>query len=356
MATWKTRYGWRARVQHQGETITAPGCFKYKAEAQRWVRDTKAKLKERVNTFALLSLVDSYLDQVKLDKSLKTYQEKVGSLKRLYNHVGDIDPRDVTPVHIADLINQRAKDVSRNAANKDRKNIKTFFRWLTEFHNILHDPTAPIRPKPHERKARRLIPLEDIYKVIMAAPWPEQAMMECYWHTGARRGEILRLTWEHVNLEQGWIRLGTRKTRTGEMSYQRLPVNNDLRAVLERLWRDRDKSTPYLFPAYYLPDENGNNSTGEQRAHRLLVGIYKVDRKTGKSYRKGGLCQKAGVEPFGFHDIRHTVATYLNDVGKVPLKNVHASCGTATRPLPKYIPKELIPTWPPRWPALSGER
>ena len=34
------------------------------------------------------------------------------------------------------------------------------------------------------------------------------------------------------------------------------------------------------------------------------------------------LCNDAKVERFGFHDIRHTVAKYLNDLQKVNLKKV----------------------------------
>lgn len=34
------------------------------------------------------------------------------------------------------------------------------------------------------------------------------------------------------------------------------------------------------------------------------------------------LCTLAKVEPFGYHDIRHTVAKYLNDLQKVNLKKV----------------------------------
>ena len=44
---------------------------------------------------------------------------------------------------------------------------------------------------------------------------------------------------------------------------------------------------------------------------------YNERRKTLNS-----LCKKAGVEPFGYHDIRHTVAKYLNDIQKVGLKKV----------------------------------
>jgi integrase len=34
------------------------------------------------------------------------------------------------------------------------------------------------------------------------------------------------------------------------------------------------------------------------------------------------LCRYAGVEPFGYHDISHTVAKYFNDLQKVGLKKV----------------------------------
>ena len=44
---------------------------------------------------------------------------------------------------------------------------------------------------------------------------------------------------------------------------------------------------------------------------------YEERRKTLKS-----LCEKAVVEPYGYHDIRHTVAKYLNDIQKVGLKKV----------------------------------
>jgi len=34
------------------------------------------------------------------------------------------------------------------------------------------------------------------------------------------------------------------------------------------------------------------------------------------------LCKEAEVDVFGYHDIRHTVAKYLNDIQKVGLKKV----------------------------------
>ena len=105
------------------------------------------------------------------------------------------------------------------------------------------------------------------------------------------------------------------------MQYDRMWINDDLLSLLEQLWRQRDKASPYLFPSYYQPDDRGDNLRGEQRAHRLLVG-YRRKKMDGTYSKKGGLCRRAEVEPFGFHDIRHTAAKYLNDLQKVGIKKL----------------------------------
>ena len=306
MPIWKTKYGWRTRVEVNGQKHYGP-TFKYKAQAQEWCQEEKAHQKslEPSNT-SILSLADRYLDDVQANQTYKTYMEKRGALQRLVSAVGDVEPGQVTPIQVAELLNQRAR-VSNNASNKDRKNIKAFYSWLRDYYGLMHDPTAPIKKKAYTKKARRLIPVADIFRIIMAAPMPEKALMACYWHTLARKGEILRLSWaDDVNLEQRWIRLGTRKTRDGSMDYESLWINDDLYGVLAELWRKKDLSSPYLFPTYYQPDETGNNWKGEQRADRLL--------------RR--LCQEAEVERFGFHDIRHSAAKYLADMQKVGSRRV----------------------------------
>lgn len=328
MPIWKTPYGWRTRVEVAGEKIYGP-TFKYKGDAQAWCKEEKERQKEAPPSLAisgLLSLVELHLDEVQVKLSSKTYYEKRGSLERFLSSVGDVQPTAVTPEMVSKLLLERAKDASSNASNKDRKNIKAFYRWLQDYHAILYDPTAPVRPIPHQRKARRVVPIADILAVIMAAPMPERALIGAYWHTGARRGEVLRWAWaEDISLADRWVRLGTKKTRNGSMSYERLWMNDDLYRLLADLWTQRDKSSPYLFPFYFQPDDKENNWKGEQRAHRLLVGhtkCWKTTKGERREKRYPGLCEKAGVELFGFHDIRHSVASYLNDVHKVGIKRV----------------------------------
>jgi integrase len=124
-------------------------------------------------------------------------------------------------------------------------------------------------------------------------------------HTGARKGEVLRWTWaDDVNFEERWVRLGTRKNRSGEMSYEKLWMNDDLFNLLIRQWKNRHPKSPYVFCHM--------NPKSKLYGQRFVAG-WKMLKK---------ICKDAKVEEFGYHDIRHSVAKYLNDLHKIGLKQV----------------------------------
>ncbi len=88
------------------------------------------------------------------------------------------------------------------------------------------------------------------------------------------------------------------------MIYEKLWMNNDLYKLLMWQWKNRHPSSRYVF-CHMNPK---NKFYGQP---------YKTRRKLLAS-----LSKSAKVEPFGYHDIRHTVAKYLNDLQKVHLKIV----------------------------------
>ena len=170
---------------------------------------------------------------------------------------------------------------------------------------IMYDPTAPIKKKAHEKKARRLIPIADILKVMMAAKGQDRVFMGTYWHTGGRKSEIMRLTWaDDINFEERWVRLGTRKSKSRQMTYEKLWMKDDLYNLLQWQWKHRHPTSPYVF--CHMNPKAGNYGQRFVSRHKLLK----------------NLCKTAEVEAFGYHDIRHTVAKYLNDLQKVGLKKV----------------------------------
>lgn len=306
------KWGWRAEFTLKGKRHHAKGFFKYKDEARQWVKDEKElqktihqRLFSNVNDLSLWALAQIYLQECKINHSKKTFDEKQYCLKRFYKVVGDIDVTYVTPPMVLDFINKRALSMSNNAANKDRKNLKAFYSWLQQIFGIMYDPTAPIKKKPHTKRARRLIPISDIYKVMLVASGHDRVLIESCWHTGARIGEILRLTWaDDINFEERWVRLGTRKNRTGDMVYEKLWMNDDLYKLLMWQWNNRHPVSPYVF-CHMNPKS------------KFYGQPYKARRKLIKN-----LCKNAKVEAFRYHDIRHTVAKYLNDLQKVHLKKV----------------------------------
>jgi integrase len=85
-------------------------------------------------------------------------------------------------------------------------------------------------PRALQAKAPQYTPpQEDILKLLMAATREERIFLNCYLQTGARRSEIFRWTWvDDINFERREVRLGTRKTRDGSMSYETLPMSGEL--------------------------------------------------------------------------------------------------------------------------------
>ena len=69
-----------------------------------------------------------------------------------------------------------------------------------------------------------------------------------YWHIGARKSEVLRWTWAgDINFEERWVRSGTRKNRTSEITYEKLWINDDLYKLLKWQWDHRHPTSPFVF-------------------------------------------------------------------------------------------------------------
>ena len=111
-------------------------------------------------------------------------------------------------------------------------------------------------------------------------------------NTGCRRGEILGLTWDRVDLTHGFIHLVETKTD----KRREIPINADVRAVLKGIVKKRNSQYVFVNPVATI-DENGKLRNG---------GRY-TDVK--KSFATA--CQKIGIMDFHFHDLRHTFASQL---------------------------------------------
>ena len=145
-------------------------------------------------------------------------------------------------------------------------------------------------------RLRYLADHEEADRLIQTCRGSFRSLVITALHTGMRRGEILSLSWDQVNMVQGVIRLT--HTKNGEA--REIPINETVRSVLAGLRTRID--VPWVFH-----DDAGNK--------------FKDTRKHFES-----ACKRIGLTDFHFHDLRHTFASWLVMAG-VPLATVSELLG-----------------------------
>jgi integrase len=160
--------------------------------------------------------------------------------------------------------------------------------WSVILVNPLHGVRALSVPPPSERfldldEEKRLLAACDGVRSRYLRPAVVLAL-----NTGMRRGELLSLEWQRVDLIHGRIRILKAKTKSSERS---IPLNGTSYALLSEL--AQNKKSLLVFPS--------NRKVGE-RFLDLKKGFKKAVRL-------------AGIAPIRFHDLRHTFATRLVQAG-----------------------------------------
>lgn len=210
--------------------------------------------------------------------------------RRLY--VRDIKPAlgakplaDVTRADVLAL--HRGLSKSPYVANRVVATLRSFFTWC-ERHEIrpLNSNPARLVEMHREVKRERCLSDDDFARLGEAlrasedieSPWTIAAVLLLLF-TGARRGEVLNLRWDEIDLAAGTARL--RDSKTGKKTVY---LSAAARAVLERVSRRADN--PYVI----CGDKPGCRLVGLPRAWRRI--------------RK-----RAGLADLRIHDLRHAFAS-----------------------------------------------
>jgi len=254
-----------------------------------------------------------YLDDCKARFQENTWRQKAFVYRNFLTFIND-DPEaeSITKQTFTEYLKFRGEqkdkkdrklkkvENGRCVANRDLKEFKALYSWCIHQELLVKNPCINIQSYPEQTMVKYVPPAEDISKVLLAADREDMDLILTLYHTAGRTSEVLNLTWEDINFELRWVRLWTRKRRGGELQEDKLAMTDTLHGVLMRRWDNRDKTTPYVF----------HNSDG-------TCYTYTQKKDTMKK-----LFRKAGVKVFGFHAIRHHVASILADSGKASLSQI----------------------------------
>jgi len=111
-------------------------------------------------------------------------------------------------------------------------------------------------------------------------------------NTGIRQGELLKLTWDNVNLEQAVLTIVGSTSKTGKTRH--IPLNEEALFVL-RAWKNQPGTKS--ISGYVFPSIDGEPMCG-----------------IGNSWER--LLARARISNFRWHDLRHTFASKLVMVGE----------------------------------------
>jgi integrase len=140
-----------------------------------------------------------------------------------------------------------------------------------------------------EKKRERILTRDEELRLLNACDQPKckhlKAIIICALDSGMRQGEILKLRWADIDFESMLITVRAFNTKT--MKERTVAITTRHKLELEKLWKSSAKNIDELVFGY---SDNVKNSFTTVR-------------------------EKAKLNDLRFHDLRHTHATRLDDLG-----------------------------------------
>ena len=188
----------------------------------------------------------------------------------------------------------RLASVSGSTANKELMRLKHVLNRAVAWSYIKTSPARLVmKAKEAPGRVRYLAPAERTALLASASPDLRPYIVAAL-QTGARRGELLGMTWADIDMKARTVTFS--KTKNGDA--RTVPMTDTLRELLLSLPRSLDVQLPVL------PQWNAVN---------LTVAF-------------GRLVRSLGIKNLTFHDLRHDAASTLTMAG-VPQRTIMAILG-----------------------------
>jgi integrase len=290
--------------------------FPNRADAVKWGKSTEAAINEgrhfptaRASRMQFVEAVNRYRNTVLAEVKARSRHTREQHLSYFAEQFAGLALAQVTPDRVAEARDELASTKFGRGNAKKLRSGATVNRYLAtlshlftmaqrEWRLVDRNPVREISRKKENKGRVRFLVDEEREGLLLAcdrSEWPPlKALVQLAISTGARRGELLGLTWDRVDLKKG--RATVVETKNGEPRV--LPLVGKALEALRELKLQNSAKSPYVFP-----HPNGRPEP-----------LYWFD-----SYWLDAL-KVAGIENFRFHDLRHTCASYLAQRGASTLE------------------------------------
>lgn len=255
---------------------------------------------------------ETWLQSKSIEAEESTHTRYARIIERFIECIGAKAGRDLSTLQAVDITRFRdreAKALSRATANLSLKVLRVCFGEAVRQGLLAMNPAVRVPVlKVHDKSARRAFTLPEIKRILKACgddvEWRGLVLFGLY--LGQRLGDLSKLTWRAVNLDEGEIAFTARKTGRRIV----LPVVRPLVDYLTAIPAS-DNPNAFIFPRAASAKRTGSlsNQFREILADAGLV-APRGHEATGK-----GRSQAREASEISFHSLRHSAVTLLKASG-----------------------------------------
>jgi integrase len=270
---------------------------KYRTAKREGRLDVFSQKKEAVLTFG--ELTKWYLNLEKV-KSLSSFDTVQVYLRKFNSVFGNTRLADIRAGDLENLQEKRKREGLKPKTFDDEINyaktavIKAFDNDLIGGDVLKAFRRVKKILKGHANRRERVLTVHEYESLLEKAPKHIKAILTMGYWTGMRKGEILDLSWDKVDVKNRIITLEAEDTKEGQG--KSIPIGAEVLQVLNGIPRPIHGGRVFLY-------------NGKPIEHRFETGLKKAAKEAGVLWGKK---EKGG---FIFHDFRHTFITDMRKAG-----------------------------------------
>jgi integrase len=238
---------------------------------------------KKIGSFTFNQVAKQYLKWCERQRSFKS---KKDFINRLIEYFGNLPLRNFTTMAIELYQTEKSNRGNKPATiNRHVATLKHMFSKAVQWEMVethVAEKVRQVKLLEENNKRLRYLSKEECHTLLSSCDAHLRPIVIMAMNTGMRKGEILNLKWDNVDLKNGFLLLD--KTKNG--GRREVPINHTLESALKNIVRRLD-----ILYVFYNP------VTGKP---------YDNIKKSFNSALK-----RAGVVDFKFHDLRHTFASQL---------------------------------------------
>ena len=289
--TWVGEYKERGRIKREA-------LGKKNVITKTMAREELRKIEQRIKRGqygeipSLKDFSGDYIKHVRDTIQRRSWSRYEYSLNHLIELYGDKKLSEITPKDIDDFKEIRLKEVKPATVNRELSTLRQIFNLARRWEKFYgENPVTISGLLPEENNKERILTIEEERRLLSFSNPYLKPIITTALQTGMRKSEILTLRWPNIDIESGVITID--QTNTKSKKTRRIPVSSSLKTLLKEQ-KLKSGGSEYVFLSHVgTPYKN----------HESLKGAFER------------ACEKAGINDFRFHDLRHTAATRMIERG-----------------------------------------